>query len=56
MQKYTKVWAICADPVNSSCIVTGVYLDRKKALDWVKRENKRRGVYQYWVEQSELIK
>ena len=51
-----KVWVICADPSNSSCIVNAVYEDREEALKWVVKENNKLGYDLYWVEQSELIR
>lgn len=55
--KASKVWVICANPVNSSCLVNAVYFNKKEAEKWVNFEHKRLGYDDlYWIEQSQLIK
>jgi len=58
MEKARKVWVICAnlDVISSSCIVNSVYLNKKLAEEWVKKQNEEFGIEAYFIEQSQLIK
>lgn len=51
-----KVYVICADHTCSSCIINAVYIDKERAEEWVKEENKRLNFNLYWIEQSQLIR
>lgn len=51
-----KAWVICCERACCSCVVNAVYEDRKEALKWIRKENKKLGFKTYYLEQSQLIK